>query len=104
MVLPHVGLPQLYPVSRFQSLAIEKVSGGSHYHAWVDGILANKRTSAGFHYAGPLAETVQLGNVATRFAGQKLEWDAARMQFPNFRAAERFLTKEYRKGWKVTAA
>ena len=79
-----------------------KVVEGNLFKAMV--VEANRKTTDGFHYAGPLAEAVQLGNVATRFAGQKLEWDAARMKFPNFKAAEPFLTKEYRKGWKVTAA
>lgn len=103
MVLPHVGMPAIYPVEKFAGHKIETVPGASHYHAWVDAALANERTTDGFHYAGPLTETVQLGNLATRVPGKKLEWDAAAMKFPNAPEAERLLTKEYRKGYELSA-
>ena len=104
MVLPHVGMPKLYPVEKFKTFEIKKEPGASHYHAWVDGCLAGKKTSDGFHYAGPLAETVQLGNVATRVPGLDLVWDAAALQFKNAPAANALLTKQYRAGWEVPAA
>ncbi len=103
MVLDHVGMPRLYPVEKFASFKIETVPGLNHYHRWVDGVLANERTSDGFHYAAPLAETVQLGNVATRVAGAELVWDAAALRITNNPAAERLLTKQYRDGWKIEA-
>lgn len=115
MVLAHVGGPRLYPVEKFQGFQYPKETGLSHWHRWVDGIFANQKTSDGFHYAGPLAETVQLGNVATRFAtpridektgrldekGATLEWDAANMRIPNLPEAEKHLTKHYREGWEI---
>ena len=101
LVLPHVGMPKLYPEEKFAHFDIEKQPGANHYHAWVDGVLANKRTSDGFHYAAPLAEAVQLGNVATRFPGKVLAWDAAAFRIPNHAEAERLLTKQYREGWKI---
>ena len=78
-----------------------KVAGASHYHAWVDAVLAGTPTTDGFDYAGPLTEAVQLGNVATRFPGVTLEWDAAALRFPNKPEAERLLTKTYRDGWNI---
>ena len=101
LVLPHVGMPKLYPEEKFAHFDIEKQPGASHYHAWVDGVLANRRTTDGFHYAAPLAEAVQLGNVATRFPGETLNWNAADLRIPNKPEAERFLTKHYREGWKI---
>jgi predicted dehydrogenase len=101
MVLPHVGMPQLYPKEKFADYKIEKVPGASHYHLWVDAVIAGKKTSDGFHYAGPLSETVQLGNVATRLPGEKLEWDAAALRFSNKPDAARLLTRQYREGWKI---
>lgn len=101
MVLPHVGMPSLYPVEKFAGFQIEAVEGSSHYHAWVDAALAGTRTSDGFHYAGPLTETAMLGNVATRFPGKTLQWDAAALKFPNAPQAEKFLTKQYRKGYEI---
>jgi hypothetical protein len=47
---------------------------------------------------------VQLGTVASRFSGVKLEWDAVAMKFPGKPAAEALLTKNYRKGWELVAA
>jgi predicted dehydrogenase len=101
LVLPHVGMPSVYPVDKFKDHSIEVVKGANHYHVWVDAVLANERTTDGFHYAGPLAETVQLGNLATRLPGKKLEWNAATMKFPNAPEAEKLLTKEYRKGYEI---
>ena len=104
MVLPHVGMPKLYPVEKFKTFEIKKEPGASHYHAWVDGCLSGKRTTDGFHYAGPLAETVQLGNVATRVPGIDLVWDAAELKFKNSPEANALVSKKYRAGWEVPAA
>jgi predicted dehydrogenase len=104
MILPHVALPKLYPVEKFGTFEIEKVAGTSHYHAFVDGAIAGTKTTDGFDYAGPLAEAVQLGNVATRVPGQLLEWDAENLRVKNSEAATKLLTKTYREGWKLDAA
>lgn len=114
MVLAHVAGPRLYPVEKFQGFAYPKEEGLSHWHRWIDACLAGQKTSDGFHYAGPLAETVQLGNVATRLAtgtiDQRtgrlatptvLEWDAANLRFPNMPEADKLLTKTYRDGWAI---
>ncbi|HAV31990.1 MAG TPA: gfo/Idh/MocA family oxidoreductase, partial [Planctomycetaceae bacterium] len=54
----------------------------------------------GFDYAGRLTETVQLGNVAARLPGQKIQWNAEgfRTDLP---AADKLLTKPYRSGFDV---
>ena len=96
--------PTLYPVEKFGKFEIEKVAGSSHYHAWVDGAIAGTKTTDGFHYAGPLAETAQLGNVATRVPGETLMWDAENLRITNSEAATKLLTKAYREGWKLEAA
>lgn len=101
LVLPHVAMPQLFPQERFAASEIQKVEGANHYHAWVDAALAGVKTTDGFDYAGPLTEAVQLGNVATRFPGVTLEWDAVAMRIPNKPEAEPLLTRPYRKGWEI---
>ena len=103
MVLPHVGMPQLYPSDKFTD-EIKKEPGANHYHVWVDAVLAGTKTSDGFHYAAPLTEAVQLGNIATRIPGQTLTWDAAAMRFPQQPEAERLLKIEYRPGWALEGA
>ena len=57
--------------------------------------------SAGFDYAGPLTESVLIGNIAARFPGETLEFDARRLRFPGKPEADQFLTRTYRKGWRV---
>jgi predicted dehydrogenase len=119
LVLPHVGGPRLYPVENFAGFVYPKdIKGLNHHHTWIDAILEGGRTSAGFHYAGPLSETVQLGNVATRVAlppspkrgsnvatqAPALSWDAAQLRITNHPAAQALLTKIYRPGWAVPAA
>lgn len=103
MVIPHVGMPQIYSQGEVAQTEIKKVPGVSHYHAWVDAILSSGKTTDGFDYAGPLTEAVQLGNVATRVPGVTLEWDAAALRIANNADAERLLTKQYRDNWKIEA-
>jgi predicted dehydrogenase len=104
MVLPHVGKPQLYPVDRFKNYAMPEIAGTNHWHDWVDAVLTGQKTTDGFEYAGPLTETVQLGNIAARMPGKELLWDAAKMTFSNEPDANRFLTKVYRSGFEVNPA
>ena len=101
LIIPHIAPPQLYPQEKFGTFEIEKVAGSSHYHAWVDAALGGPTTSDNFDYAGPLTEAVQLGNVATRFPGAMLKWDAASLRIPNHSEANTLLTKQYRDDWKI---
>jgi predicted dehydrogenase len=100
MMLPHVGMPTLLG-EQVAGKEIEKVPGSSHYHAWVDGILKNEKTTGGFHYAGLLTEAVHLGNIATRVPGQTIEWDPANLRIPNNEKAQKLITKNYREGWAI---
>jgi len=54
-----------------------------------------------FNYAGPLTETVVLGNVAMRLPGKKLEWDAANVKVTNVKEANQYVRREYREGWRL---
>ena len=73
-----------------------------HHNEWVRACKANDptKTSCSFDYGGPLSETVLLGNVAFR-TGKALEWDAAKLRATNAPEAEKFLRREYRKGWEL---
>jgi len=100
MVLPHVGMPQLYPMDKFANYKLPDVAGANHWHSWVDAILAGQKTTDGFDYAGPLTETVQLGNIAARLPGQKIQWQAEKLRTDS-PAADKLLTKSYRSGFEV---
>ena len=71
-----------------------------HHAEWLRACKTGEPTTCHFGYSGPLTESNHLGNVAYR-AGKRIEWDAANMKIPNAPEAERFLRREYRKGWEL---
>ena len=93
--------PALYPQRNLRTTRSKPCRKVDHYHAWVDAALGGPKTTDHFDYAGPLTEAVHLGNAATRMPGVTLEWDAAKLRFPNKPDADRFLTRPYRDGWKI---
>jgi predicted dehydrogenase len=71
-----------------------------HHAEWLHACKTGAPTTCNFEYAGWLTEANHLGNVAYR-CGQRLEWDAEGMRATNCPEAERFVKREYRKGWKL---
>jgi predicted dehydrogenase len=84
---------------------LERSSG--HYNEWIAACKGGKPGGSNFDWAGPLAETVLLGNVALRLAlreeltRKKLLWDPANLKFTNCEQANKFLRREYREGWTL---
>ncbi len=78
-----------------------------HYIEWIEACKGGKPGGSNFNWAGPLAETVLLGNVALRLqlredlTRQKLLWDAPNLRFTNLPEANQFLRREYRQGWSL---
>lgn len=103
MLLPHVGAPQLYKGNKPLEYKMPEVKGTSHWHDWVDAVVDGKKTTDGFDFAGPISETVQLGNVAAKLQGKELVWDAAQLKVTNLPEANPLLTKKYRAGFEVKA-
>lgn len=120
--------PSLLPTSRNEETkvpqTIKRVPGGSqgHYAQWVEACIAgygNMELSSPFDIAGPLTETVLMGNLAIRshdirtprkdepnrynYPGRniKLLWDGANMKVTNFDEANQFVKRQYREGWKL---
>ena len=71
-----------------------------HYEEWLNACRGGVAAMSNFDYASRLTEMVLLGNVAIR-AGKKIEWDAEKMQVANAPEAQRFVKREYRKGWSL---
>jgi predicted dehydrogenase len=71
-----------------------------HHAEWLHACKTGAATTCNFEYAGWLTEANHLGNVAFR-VGKKLEWDAVKMQATNAPEAERFIRREYPKGWRL---
>jgi predicted dehydrogenase len=53
-----------------------------------------------FAYAGAYTESYLLGNVALK-AGKRIEWDSEAFKITNDREANKYLFREYRKGWDM---
>ncbi|MFM2327700.1 MAG: hypothetical protein RIR31_1902, partial [Bacteroidota bacterium] len=121
--------PRLLPLSRNNEVktpvTIARVAGGTggHYKQWVEACIAGynskevKNLSSPFSIAGPLTETVIMGNLAIRSydirksrlnepnkfdypgRGIKLLWDGENMKIKNFDDANQFVKRSYREGW-----
>ncbi len=103
---------RIYPQSRRQEVgevpqAIPRVPGQQHYKNWIDACKTGKPAGSNFDFAGPLAESVLLGNVALRVGLREkltryaLQWDAANLRFTNLEEANQYLRREYRQGWTL---
>ncbi|MBI5093453.1 MAG: Gfo/Idh/MocA family oxidoreductase [Candidatus Hydrogenedentes bacterium] len=101
MILPHVAAPLLFPEEKFKNYPKPTLEPKNHYHEFVEAALGNGKAGANFDFAGPLAETVLLANIANRFPNKTLEWNAKRLRFTNCPEANKYLRRKYRKGWKV---
>jgi predicted dehydrogenase len=101
LLIAHGYPSQLLPEEKFRSLRKPELPPRNHYHHFVDACLGLSQTESHFAQTGPMTEAILLGTVAIRVPGEKLEWDAARMRFPNAPHANRLLRRSYRQGWHV---
>lgn len=115
-----INIPQKY----------KRVEGGidGHYWSWIDSCIAGydkAEVESPFEgYAGPLTETVLMGNLmlrcynirekvkvndmvygeleSFRYPGRNItfKWDGANMRITNFEAANQFVRRAYRQGWE----
>ncbi len=92
-----------------------------HNASWIEackegfGKEKHKALTSSFDYAGPLTESVLMGNLAIRsynlrkpkgnryeYPGRKkLLWDGDNMKITNFDEANQFVKRTYRDGWKL---
>lgn len=93
-----------------------------HQRMWVDACKAgfdspeHRALTSSFDYAGPMTESVLMGNLAIRsymlrrensrgqmefYGRKKLLWDGENMRITNLEDANLFVGREYREGWEV---
>jgi hypothetical protein len=65
---------------------------------WIEGCRGGAQSQGSFLNAWPISEAVNLYAVALR-SGRRLLYDAESMKITNFADANRYLSREYRKGW-----
>jgi predicted dehydrogenase len=101
LVIPHSSpAPRLFPEDRFADYPYPKFAARDHHRAWVEACRGGAPTTSPFMYAGNLTETVLLGTVAMRVAGETLAWNATDLKITNSTHAQSLVTKPYRKGWE----
>jgi predicted dehydrogenase len=122
--------PQLLPTTKTKEVSVpqkyKRVEGGSepgHYVQWVDACIAGYgiiELSSDFEIAGPLTESILMGNLALRsfdirkprpngrpdqfdYPGRyiKLLWDGPNMKITNFDDANQFVKRTYREGYSL---
>jgi len=83
-------------------------SSPGHEEEWILACKGGDPPGSNFDWAGPLTETVLMGNVAIRtdlkekLSGQVLTWDPGKFSFTNLPEADKYLHVEYRTGWDLT--
>jgi len=100
----HGDSPRIIPKKRMRDYAGQKeVSQDSRRRrsdTWAASVKNKKESPGSFLYAGPVTETINLGAVALR-AGQRVDYDCETMKITNLPEANKYLTREYRKGWEL---
>ena len=67
---------------------------------WIDAFKEKKQSPGSFLLASTISETINLGAIALR-AKKKVLYDSSKMEITNIPEANKFLTREYRKGWEL---
>ena len=79
----------------------------AHRQEWILAAKGGKPAGSNFDWAGPLAESVLLGNIALRVQLReeltlyRLFWDSENLKFTNLDDANKFVRREYRAGWNL---
>lgn len=82
---------------------VEVPESPGHFAEWVRAIKTGNQEPAMSNftnYAGPLTETILLGNLAV-WAGKKIEWDAKNIKATNAPEVEPIVRKVYREGYTL---
>ena len=105
----HGDTPRIIPEAKMKEFkrpdpSLPRIEGKSpddkHHNDWFAACRGERPASSNFDFAGPLAEAALVGNVAIR-VGKKIEWDGPAMKAKNCPEADKFIHREYRKGWSL---
>jgi len=108
----HVDGPRLIPEKRMSGIAApeppqRRQGGGADQprisaglRQWIEASKGGTQSPGNFVNAWPISEAVNLYAVALR-TGRRLQYDAEGMKITNLPDANRYLSREYRKGWEL---
>ncbi len=103
ILAPHGGGARLIPESRMKGFKAPQQlfeRGINHWQEWIRACKGGPKGLSNFDYAGPLTETILLGNVAAK-AGARLEWNGQKLEVTNVSKANGYLRRKYRPGWAL---
>ncbi len=96
---------RLLPADKFRDYrppapTLPRAPQDNHYLEWAQACKTGSQTMSNFEFAGLVTEVVLLGNVAL-LTGEKIEFDPVAMKAKGCPEAERYIRREYRKGWSL---
>ena len=94
--------PQLFKQGKKQPLRFpdSQPTLNPRWAAWVTACQGGASSPGCFTQAASITDTVNLGTVALR-AGKKVVFDSKAMQITNALEANKYLHRDYRKGWEL---
>ena len=101
---------QIFPISLRESYTRPEPyipDSIGHREEWILACKGGAPGGSNFDWAGPLTETVLLGNIALRpelrekLSYRALKFDPGKMSFPDLPEADEFLHYDYRSGWSL---
>jgi len=95
------AVPQTIPRNAFRA-EFKGDPDKAHHMEWLQAVKTGSSTYSNFDIAAYLTEIILLGCVAIR-VGKKLEWDGPGMQAKNAPEAAKYVRRQYREGWSVSA-
>jgi predicted dehydrogenase len=97
---PKPTLPRAQPGPARDPKAPDKDRQSAHHAEWLRACKGGPPAMSNFDYAGAFTEVVLLGNVAMR-AGKRVAWDSEKLRAVGLPEADRYIRREYRKGWEL---
>ena len=96
LMMPHMSGPQTFARELIRSVPRPELDPIDHHGQWVNACLGKGKPGSPFSFGGPLCEALQLGVVASRYPGRKLNWNPSRMKITNLPEANQYLSRKYR--------
>jgi len=98
----HGQNPQWFAQGKRESLSLEEAEGrrSGRHGSWLEAVRGGPPSPGSFPNAGSITDAVNLGTVALR-ARQKVLFDSESMKITNVAGADKYLHREYRKGWEL---
>ena len=94
------GQPAPQPAPQQDARGAQAQARADRDKVWTDAFKGGEPSPGNFLNAGPLSDAVNLGAVALR-VGRRILFDPESMKITNIPDANKYLYREYRKGWEL---